>query len=57
LQEKEKKKRRRMGRIFSWEYFSFLQLDNAVAYKVKKYIDREFKVQISFNKSYLSVYL
>jgi len=23
----------RMGRIFSWEYFSFLQLDNAVAYK------------------------
>ncbi len=22
-----------MGRIFSWEYFSFLQLDNAVAYK------------------------
>ncbi len=28
-----------MGRIFSWEYFSFLQLDNAVAYKVNKYID------------------
>lgn len=22
-----------MGRVFSWEYFSFLQLDNAVAYK------------------------
>jgi hypothetical protein len=35
----KKKKRRRMGRIFSWEYFSFLQLDNAVAYKVNKYID------------------
>jgi hypothetical protein len=35
-----------MGRIFSWEYFSFLQLDNAVAYKVRKYIDRESRVVI-----------
>ena len=26
-----------MGRVFSWEYFSFLNIDEAAAYKVNSY--------------------